>query len=282
MLSLNSQVLDQPIVAIDTETSGAYPLNAEICEVAAVKYYKGKEIDRYQSLVRIGHAMPKEIEDIHGISDAMLKDAPAMSEIAQPLFAFIQDAVLIGHHIQFDMGFLAIEFEKYCKQLPENIVLCTSLLSRALFSESPNHKLQTLVDFLRLDKGTAHRAMDDAIACLQLFLRCLERVPEDATLKELEETQDLHIEWSQFSLNHFLDDRVGSDLVALIRQQQTCFINYKSPNNKKDNYREIMPKGLVLNPQKGFVPALCLKDMKDKRFYIERIQEVKLTNPYES
>jgi len=282
MLSMKSKIFDYPIVALDTETSGGYPLTSEICEVAAVKYFKGEVIDEFQALVKISHKMPKHIEEIHGISDEMLKDATTFDTIAEDLFQFLDGSVMIGHHIQFDAGFLAIEFEKYLKKLPENLILCTSLLSRALISESPNHRLQTLISFLKLSQGQAHRALDDAKACLELFFKCTERVETDTLLQELEDVQETRYSWDDFSLDNFLETQVGINLVTYIKEEKLCFINYKSPNNKKDNYREVLPKGLVLSPKNAFLPAVCFKDMKEKRFYISRIQDVRLTNPYQA
>lgn len=275
MLDLSSRIYEYPIVALDTETSGAFPLNSEICEVAAVKYFQGKIIDTFSSLVKISHKMPEEVIKIHGITDEMLKEAPSIDEVLPSLLSFIDKSVIIGHHIQFDAGFLAIEIEKAKLNFPQNIIICTSLLSRNLIPESPNHKLQTLISFLDLDQGTAHRALDDSKACLSLFHRCIEKMPDGSTLKELQEVQDIEMLWDHYALSKFSELPVGVSLVHAIKNQSTVFINYKASKTKADNYREVIPKGLVLHTKLSFLVAYCKKDAKDKRFYIDRIHDVK-------
>lgn len=281
MLSLDKRLLEYPIVALDTETSGAYPLDSQICEVAAVKFYEGKVIDTFQSLIKIDQKMPPEIEKIHGISDEMLMDAPRIEEKLPALVEFLDKSVIIGHHIQFDLGFLAVEIEKFEQRYPENLIFCTSLLSRALITESPNHRLQTLIGYLGLNQGAAHRALDDSKACLELHLRCMERLEDGSTLKDLQAVQDREILWEHYSIEKFCRLGFQTALVTAIKNQETCFINYKSPRNKEDNFRKVLPKGLVLNSKDSFLPAICYKDMKEKRFYLDKIQDLKMQNPYE-
>lgn len=39
---IKKSIMDYPIVAFDTETSGAYPLESEVIELGAVKFFHGK------------------------------------------------------------------------------------------------------------------------------------------------------------------------------------------------------------------------------------------------
>src|SRR5690606_36090270 len=119
------------------------------------------------------------------ITDEMLADAPDIADVIPKFHRFIEGAYLVAHHAPFDMGFLAVEFEKLTLQLPNNPVFCSSLLSRRLVPESANHRLQTLISHLGLTVGQAHRALDDSKACLEFALNCFRRSGEHCSLQDL-------------------------------------------------------------------------------------------------
>ena len=51
---------EYPIVAFDTETSGPYPLESEIVELGAVKWYKGEIIGQFQTILKPSKPMTAE------------------------------------------------------------------------------------------------------------------------------------------------------------------------------------------------------------------------------
>ncbi len=175
---MNTKRLTQPwtessFVALDLETSGKYPLESDICEIAAIKYENGKIVGEFQTLIKPTHKMSDFVISIHGITNEMVENAPKIEQKIKELHDFIGDAVVTAHHAPFDLGFLAVAFEDARLPLPEGPILCTSLISRVAFPNSENHKLQTLIKYLGIDQGVAHRALDDTKACLQLLIKCL-------------------------------------------------------------------------------------------------------------
>lgn len=168
-------------IAFDTETTGRYPVESEICEIAAVKWRAGKEIDSFASLIKPTKPMGQAVIRIHGISNEMVKDAPTAKEVLPKFADFIKDGVLLAHHAQFDLGFLASVFEENQLKLPSATAVCTSLLAQATVPETANHKLQTLVPFFGIDPGQAHRALDDARSCLGVAVRIFERLQAGST-----------------------------------------------------------------------------------------------------
>ncbi len=163
-------------ISFDTETSGAYPLEGEICEIAAVKWESGEIVGEFQSLVKVSKPMSDFIIGIHGITNEMMETAPLMKDVIGGFHEFVQGSVMMAHHAPFDLGFVSLEFEKHNLRLPEISAICTSLLSRKVFPNFANHRLQTLIPLLGIEQGTAHRALDDSKACLQVGLRCMEKV----------------------------------------------------------------------------------------------------------
>src|SRR5690554_5714295 len=97
------------LVAFDTETTGKYPLSAEVCELAAVKWRDGKIVDTFQTLLKPSRPMDAEVIAIHGITNEMVENAPRMVEKIDEFREFISGAVLLAHHAPFDLGFLALD-----------------------------------------------------------------------------------------------------------------------------------------------------------------------------
>ncbi|MEQ1875890.1 MAG: exonuclease domain-containing protein [Bdellovibrionia bacterium] len=257
-------------ISFDTETSGAYPLEAEICEVAAVKWENGAVVGEFQSLVRVSKPMSTFIIGIHGITNEMVAEAPPMSEVVRKFHAFIQDSVLCAHHAPFDLGFLALEMEKLNLRLPDPPVICTSLLSRKVFPDFPNHKLQTLIPLLGLDQGTAHRALDDSKACLQLAIKCMEKVGAEATLQDVLNAQVTKLNWSNYSMNELRNHNLIGIIVHAIETGRMIELGYKGTS--ADHKRPVKPLGIVRNPDGDYLVGYCEREQKNKRYYLHRIQ----------
>lgn len=262
------------LVAFDTETTGKYPLGAEVCELAAVKWRDGKIVDTFQTLLKPSSPMDAEVIAIHGITNEMVENAPRMAEKIGEFREFISGAVLLAHHAPFDLGFLALDMERCGKDLPEEPVLCTSLLSRKLFPESANHRLQTLVDFFGLEKGTAHRALDDARACLEVGIKCLEE-SGDEKFKTAFEVQGGPIHWSRFSIKALESRPEIAGLIRAIRDQKIVSMVYDS-GSAPGTARRVHPLGLVRSLDGDFVVAYDEKNQRVKRYYLEKVRSVEI------
>lgn len=149
--------------AIDIETTGLNPETDEIIELAAVRYRDGKEVDRFQSLVKPTASISDFIENLTGIGDAMVSDAPGIEDILPAYLLFLGDDVLLGHNIKFDMGFIDEAAESSDLDLPSNKWNDTMLLSRDIFKGERSHKLKDLCSRLDIPKMQEHRALADCI-----------------------------------------------------------------------------------------------------------------------
>lgn len=271
VFDLNSAITNFPIVAFDTETSGAYPLESEVIELGAVKWVNGKVVDRFQTLLK----PKKHLEDsnirIHGITNEMLVDAPLMKDKIQSFCEFINDSVLLAHHAPFDLGFLTVAIEEAGLRFPSNVLLCTSLLSRSLLPTT-NHKLQTLVKELKLEGGAAHRAADDAYACMQVFFKCLEKLnPDEQNAGRLQQIQSKKLNWLDFQLLKDSDAKVKALAHAALKAEKIEIVYLGGQNGGKP--RPIIPYGIVRNPDGDYLHALCLIDNERKRFYLSKISD---------
>ncbi len=265
---LTRSIHDYSIVAFDTETSGPYPLEAEIVELGAVKWYQGEIVGRFQTLLKPARPMMPDNIRIHGITNEMVADAPEMKDEIQKFCEFIDDSILIAHHAPFDLGFLTIEIEKASVTFPKTLQICTSLVARALLATT-NHKLQTLVKELNLTGGSAHRAYDDAYACLQVFLKSCEKLGEDTSLRRVLEVQKKEINWDKYRIWSSQDQKILS-LARAITDGRSINIVYQG-GQTKGNPRPIKPKGIVRNPDGDYIHAECGLDFERKRFYLDKI-----------
>lgn len=268
------KVTELPLVAFDLETSGAYPLSSDIVEFAAVKWQGGQVIDTYQCLFKPPKPMSDFIITIHGITNEMVADAPTIESKIHELHAFLSGSVILAHHAPFDLGFITWEFEKAGLTIPNDPVVCTSLLSRAVFPEMINHKLQTLIRALDLHKGSAHRALDDSKACLELGLKCFERMGPETTLKAALARQTKNLDWINFSLKLVAPQTVLT-IAEAVRRGLALDIVYDG-GSLKGKVRRVTPEGIVRNPDGDFMQAICHIDRSSKRFYLPRVQDLSL------
>ncbi|MCP2074623.1 UNVERIFIED_ORG: DNA polymerase-3 subunit epsilon [Pseudomonas lini] len=151
------------IAVIDFETTGITPSSScRATEIAVVILEQGRIVDRYQSLMNAGVRVPAFIEQLTGISNAMLRSAPPAEKVMNEVNEFVGITPLLAHNAAFDQKFWDFELGRIKRTRLQNFA-CSLLLARRLMPTAPNHKLGTLNTFAGLPHtGQAHRAMADA------------------------------------------------------------------------------------------------------------------------
>jgi len=91
---------------LDLETTGGNALQDRITEIAAVRFEAGMEVARWSTLVNPGMRISFFIEQLTGISNGMVADAPAFDEVGGQLLKLLDGAVLVAHNVRFDHSFL--------------------------------------------------------------------------------------------------------------------------------------------------------------------------------
>jgi DNA polymerase III epsilon subunit family exonuclease len=131
--------------------------------------------------------MPPDATKVSGITDAMLTGQPAIADILPGFMRFIGDAVLIAHNAGFDLGFLRTACDRNGLSMPANLVIDTQALAKKAYPGQKSYSLQNLAAFLRFPPNQAHRAVDDSIMCMKLFLACANELAfmGDITLEEV-------------------------------------------------------------------------------------------------
>ncbi|MFM2069499.1 MAG: hypothetical protein RLZZ584_4408, partial [Pseudomonadota bacterium] len=171
----------ETIAVIDFETTGMTPSQgARGTEIAAVLVRGGEIVGQYQSLMRSNVRIPPFIEQLTGISNAMLRNAPPAEEVMREVAEFTRGCALVAHNAAFDRGFWTAEMaQATCAPDPAHRFACTVLLSRRLLTNAPNHRLGTLASWLNIqNQGRAHRALADALTTAHLLRHLQDTVAE--------------------------------------------------------------------------------------------------------
>lgn len=144
----------------DTETSGL-SADAGVCEVAWLEIDDDMNVlDRQRSLINPGVPISPAASGIHKITDDMVRDAPSLPDFLNSAIPGIgqKKVLMIAHNAPFDAKFL--------KPHVGNLeTMCTLKLARRAWPESPDHKLSTLMYFLRLPVAGSHNALNDVETC---------------------------------------------------------------------------------------------------------------------
>lgn len=157
-------------VSIDTETTGLSAYNDGITEISAIKFADWKPIQVFHTLINPSVKIPKNIEEITGITNEMVTDAPSFYEIIPCLDMFIGSSNIVGHNLPFDLKFLYMngyDFTGQKRKYYDTLSLIKSVLKKG---DIENYKLTTLCEYYCIrDNIGAHRSSSDAMATGYLF-----------------------------------------------------------------------------------------------------------------
>jgi DNA polymerase III subunit epsilon len=168
---------DLTYVVFDTETTGLLPGQGdEIVQIAAVRIVNGKRVEAevFDSLVNPGRPIPAASTVVHGITEAMVADAPDIAIVGRAFHKFAEGAVLIAHNAPFDMEFLR-RHEPAIGARFDNPILDTVLLSAVIFGQHEEHSLDALTHRLSITipEEARHTAIGDSVATADAFLKLL-------------------------------------------------------------------------------------------------------------
>lgn len=164
-------------VVLDVETTGLSPQHgARIIEIGAVAVENSQCVAEFETLIDCGVAIPRAAWEVHGITAEMLDGQPAPEEALSSFMDFAARSTLVAHNAKFDIGFLRHELGRLGMGM-YNRYVCTLQMSRRLYPQLPNFKLDTVCNFL-LDEAdlnvNRHRALDDARLTAKIWLRMTE------------------------------------------------------------------------------------------------------------
>lgn len=150
-------------IVFDIETTGLHPDSDQICEIAAIGVKYGLPQGTFSTLAAVEGSMPEAAVRVNGITNDMLKGAPAIGDALDAFLDFIgDDAVLAGHNIvSFDIPFVEAAAAQSGRPFSYLDVIDTLEAARELWPDLPGRSMDSLRDILGIERTDAHRALAD-------------------------------------------------------------------------------------------------------------------------
>jgi len=180
------------MVFVDLETTGATATRDRITEIGIV-LVDDDGVREWSQLVQPQMRIPLFIEQMTGISNAMVENAPTFEQVATEVGSLLQGRLFIAHNARFDYGFLKNEFRR-AGLVFKSQVLCTVKLSRALYPQYHRHNLDSLIERHQLTARERHRALADAQLIHQFWQHANQQFSADVmdtTVKNLVQRSSL-------------------------------------------------------------------------------------------
>ena len=175
-------------VVIDLETTGNSPKKGDkIIQFAAVVIQNGLVVEEFSSLVNPGQPIPIFIEELTGLTDEMVKDAPLFADIAPKVNELLENAYFVAHNVLFDLTFLQEELIMAGFKGYNGPVLDTVEMARILLPGSDSFTLSDLAVQEGLSHERPHQADSDAFVTGELLLILFQRLKNLplATIRQL-------------------------------------------------------------------------------------------------
>ena len=175
------------VVVLDTETTGVFCRSDEIIELAALRAEKTGEgyrvAETMDEFIRLspGRSIPPQIVRLTGITQQMVdEDGISKQQAAEQFAALLSHGktLVAAYNAQFDLCFLYFFLQKLgLADYMKGISMLDAMTVYKDRREYP-HKLCNAVDAYQLQTQNTHRAIDDAMATLEL-LEAMEREKDD-------------------------------------------------------------------------------------------------------
>ncbi|KHO62509.1 DNA polymerase III PolC [Thermoanaerobacter sp. YS13] len=266
--------LEDEFTVFDIETTGLSNINDEIIEIGAVKIKEGKIIDTFETFVNPQIPISSFITKLTGIDGSMVKDAPSIEEILPKFLEFASNSVLVAHNANFDVSFIKSKAKKFNLNV-NNAVLDTLELSRHLYKDLKNYKLDTLSEHLQVKLEHHHRAVDDARATAEIFIKTIDRLKElgvkkvkdiNAILRESE--VDIR-KLPSYHVTILVKDQKGLRNLYEIISKSNLEYFHRTPR---------IPKSLLISRREGLLIGSACEQGEVFRAIVSNLEEKKLEN----
>ncbi|HRH00838.1 MAG TPA: 3'-5' exonuclease [Polyangiaceae bacterium] len=189
-LGADTPWLDVPIAMLDVETTGRDSGQDRVIELGIVVGRAGEVVVKYNWMINPGRAIAPDAQEVHGISDADVANAPPFEAIAHEVRRALEGCVPAAYNAPFDRAFLHAEFARVAAgaaaggdggvggvgplapALRREVEWLDPLVwARELQSDQRSRTLVDVAARLGVKLENAHRASDDAEAALHVLYR---------------------------------------------------------------------------------------------------------------
>ena len=160
-------------VVFDVETPNSR--NDRMSAIGVTVVENGMLVEELETLVNPETYFNRFNIQLTGITPAMAEEAPTFEELWPVLEPIFDSGLLVAHNAPFDMGVLAKCLRAYCIDWRSRAAYaCTVRMGRRCYPQLPNHRLNTLCEYLDIPLDH-HRAGSDSRACAQLLVDYIDR-----------------------------------------------------------------------------------------------------------
>ena len=168
---------------VDIETTGGYASGNAISEIAIAIHDGERMVDYFETLINPEVPIPRYIQALTGITNAMVSQAPRFEEVAPKIYGLLHDKVFVAHNVNFDYSFIRHHlaqcgYELDCKKL------CTVRLGRKVLPGHRSYSLGNICRSLEIEIEQRHRAGGDTLATVKLF-ECILKNDADGEIKAM-------------------------------------------------------------------------------------------------
>tara|TARA_B100000767_G_C19765779_1_gene537427 strand:+ start:197 stop:970 length:774 start_codon:yes stop_codon:yes gene_type:complete len=232
--------IERPLCFFDLETTGINITNDRIVEIAILKLFPDKKVEKKVWLVNPEITIPDEVSQIHGITDDTVANEPTFKQISKIIYDFIHGCDLAGYNSdRFDIPLLMEEF------LRSDIDFSTkdfkTIDVQTIFHKMEQRNLKAALKFY-CDKNleNAHSAMADTQATYDVLMSQIDRYND--------------LEPSVSFLSEFTTRRKTADFAGYIifnKEGQECFSFGKHKGKKVEDILDKEPGyfGWLLNAE---------------------------------
>ena len=206
--------MNKPLAFVDLETTGATATVDRITEIGIVEVDEDG-VHEWSQLVDPQTPIPGFIQNMTGITDAMVAGQPTFAELAEDLLQRLQGRLFIAHNARFDYGFLKNEFRRLGYDFRAS-VLCTVKLSRRLYPQQRKHNLDALIERHGLYAAARHRALADA-QLIHQFWRQMQGTHDQELLASLV---------AELTGRSSLPPHIDADVVDLLPEEPGVYLFY--------------------------------------------------------
>lgn len=158
----------KPYLYFDLETTGVDKVSDRIVEIAIVRFDGNKRFE-YQTLINPTIPIPKGASDVHGITDADVKDKPTFLQIVKTIHNIFTGCDIYGYNSNsFDILLLVTELARFGYSLDfEGVNFIDPCI---IFKRKEERTLTAALQFYcNKSHDGAHGAMADVLATIEVL-----------------------------------------------------------------------------------------------------------------
>ncbi len=139
-----------------------------ICSIAFIQVKDGNVINKKYILINPEDRFDDINMRVNKITPNMVKDAITFDVFWKDNKDIIENSIIIGHAVKYDLSVISKTLMKYNIALPTLKVVCTQKLAQKYLDIS-HYKLDQVCDYLNIDLEYHHNALCDTTASLEIF-----------------------------------------------------------------------------------------------------------------